>query len=271
MTFHESVINLSNHYFDTVADLLQRDTLDPEAIHDIRVLMKRLRGLLRLYAVAGQRAEADQLNPVLRDTAKAFAGQRDAHVLADTLSQCALNASKSVAARLLAIRDDLQRDAAAVEAQPDVTALRQALVRTQEQWNAWFADQDDQRLLGALARHYRRNRRQGREALRLRDQEVLHDWRKRVKYLHYQLCALPDASLHHDDLLQRTRKLGSLLGKVHDLDVLVDYLQQQHLDDPGIHRLLAKRRTRLVKKIRRLYRRIFQRPTREFRNRIAAP
>lgn len=269
MTFHESVINLSNHYFDTAADLLQRDTLDPEAIHDIRVLMKRLRGLLRLYAVAGQRAEADQLNPVLRDIAKAFAGQRDAHVLADTLGQCARNAGKRLAARLLAIRDGLQQDADETVA-PDLVALRNQLAWAQQQWNAWFAEQDDQRLLDALAQHYRRNRKQGREALRLRDQEVLHDWRKRVKYLHYQLCALPDASLHHDDLLQRTRKLGSLLGKVHDLDVLVDYLQQQHLDDPDIHRLLAKRRTRLVKKIRRLYRRIFQQPTREFRKRIAA-
>lgn len=270
MAFHESVINLSNNYFDTAADLLQRDTLDADAIHDIRVLMKRLRGLLRLYAVAGQRAEAGQLNPVLRDVAKAFAGQRDAHVLADTLSQCARNAGKSVAPRLLAIRDDLRRDEAAIAVEPDVAALQQALVWAQEQWNAWFVDQDDESLLDALARHYRRNRKQGREALRLRDREVLHDWRKRVKYLHYQLCALPDAEARFDGLLQRTRKLGSLLGKVHDLDVLVDYLQQQGLDDPDIHRLLAKRRTRLVKKIRRLYRRVFQRPTREFRNRIAA-
>lgn len=270
MSFHESVITLSNHYFEAAADLLQRDTLDADAIHNIRVLMKRLRGLLRLYAVAGQRAEADQLNPVLRDIAKAFADQRDAHVLADTLDQCACNAGKVIAVRLLAIRDDLQRDAGGVKTQPDLAALRQTLVWAQAHWNIWFAHQDDRRLLDALAYHYRRNRKQGREALRLRDREVLHDWRKRVKYLHYQLCALPDASLHHDDLLQRTRKLGSLLGKVHDLDVLVDYLQQQQLDDPDIHRLLAKRRTRLVKKIRRLYRRVFQRPTREFRNRIGA-
>lgn len=269
MTFHESVIKLSNHYFATAADLLQQDALDPDAIHDIRVLMKRLRGLLRLYAVAGQRAEADQLNPLLRDVAGAFAGQRDAHVLAETLLQLTHSASKPVAMRLLAIRDGLQDDSVAAE-DPDVSALVNELAWAQQQWNAWFVDQDDDSLLDALARHYRRNRKQGREALRLRDREVLHDWRKRVKYLHYQLCALPDAEARFDGLLQRTRKLGSLLGKVHDLDVLADYLEQQHGYDSDIRRLLAKRRTRLVKKIRRLYRRLFSRPTREFRKRIAA-
>lgn len=268
MTFQESVIKLADNYIACVLTLLQQKDIDPVAVHDIRVFMKRLRGLLRLYATAGQSEEARLINPVLRDVAKAFAAQRDSHVLADTLQQLATGADPDVATRLLAIRDELLSQVDAAQHKLDLNWMLNDLGKVRLQWKSFFAWQKDERLLDALAHSYRRNRKQGREALRLRDKTVLHDWRKRVKYFHYQLCALVESSSGFDADLEDTRKLGSLLGKVHDLDVLVEYLKARGQDDKSILRVLAKRRVRLVQEIRDLYDEIFSSSTGAFRSRI---
>lgn len=270
MRFHETVIKLSDGYIDEAIALLQKDTLDETAVHDIRVLMKRLRGLLQLYRMAGERNVVAQLNPVLRDVARTFAAQRDSHVLADTLQQMMGRANKTLARELRSIRAELTQQTAAVAPELSAEKMAQDLVWVRSVWHTSFESIGEQALLDALAQYYRRNRRQGREALRLRDETVLHDWRKRVKYLHYQLCALPMAHDGFADDLERMRKLGSLLGKVHDLDVLMEYLRSEGYQHHKIRRLVQKRRVRLVKQIRRLYRRLFTPKTKDFRRKIAA-
>jgi CHAD domain-containing protein len=98
---------------------------------------------------------------------------------------------------------------------------------------------------------------------------VLHDWRKRVKYFYYQLCALPpQKGVSYHEEMEALRLLGSLLGKVHDLDVLAAYLRTEGHENEPVRRLVTKRRVRLVKKIRRLYDELFFRSTRQFRKMI---
>lgn len=271
MAFHENVIKLADGYIDESIAILNREALDEEAVHDIRVLMKRLRGLLRLYRDAGRKEVVKQLNPVLRDVARTFAAQRDSHVLADTLRGMIDRASKPTARQLKEILAELEHQTADVA--PDLSAehLADDLVWVRTQWHEQLAKVDEKDLLASLAQHYRRNRRQGREALRLRDETVLHDWRKRVKYLYYQLCALPAyMGDEHSEHMEDLRSLGSLLGKVHDLDMLADYLSTEGHHNEPVQRLVTKRRARLVKKIRRLYRHLFSRSTRQFRKKIEA-
>lgn len=266
MGFHETVITLANDYISEAIALLNRDTLDEEAVHDIRVLMKRLRGLLRLYRDAGCKAEVAQLNPVLRDVARTFAAQRDSHVLADTLRAMAVRANRSVARQLRAILRELEQQTAAAAPELSPGQLAADLVWVRSFWHEHLTSVNEKALLDALTGLYHRNRRQGREALRLRDKTVLHDWRKRVKYLYYQLCALPGfLKGERCDDIEALRRLGSLLGKIHDLDVLADYLDEEGHDHTGISRMVFKRRARLVKKVRRLYQRLFSRSSKEFR------
>lgn len=269
MQFHETVIKLADGYIDEAIAILHREALGEESVHDIRVLMKRLRGLLRLYSDAGQREVVKELSPVLRDVARTFAAQRDSHVLAETLRDMTRQASKSVARQLREILQELEQQTADVqlELSPDRMAADLVWVRTV--WHEKLKAVHEKDLLEALACYYRRNRRQGREALRLRDKTVLHDWRKRVKYFYYQLCALPpQKGVSYHEEMEALRLLGSLLGKVHDLDVLAAYLRTEGHENEPVRRLVAKRRVRLVKKIRRLYDELFFRSTRQFRKMI---
>ncbi len=270
MRFHETVIKLSDGYIAEALALLQQDALDETAVHDIRVLMKRLRGMLRLYVPAGKRDTVKELNAVLRDVARSFAAQRDSHVLEETLRQMIGRASRGVSRQLKQILQELNQQTA--DAVPELCPEKMAddLVWVRTVWYKEFAGLDENQLLSALADYYKSNRKQGREALKLRDKEVLHDWRKRVKYLYYQMCALPHSSEEMSMTLEQMRKLGSLLGKVHDLDVLTVYLAGLGYDNNHITRLIRKRRVRLVKKIRRLYRKLFCRTTKEFLRKMAS-
>ena len=74
---------------------------------------------------------------------------------------------------------------------------------------------------GGLHRVYRRGRRAYRRSLRRPDVATLHEWRKRVKYLRYQMEALTPlweevVGAQADAL----NELGDLLGEDHDLAVL---------------------------------------------------
>lgn len=270
MGFHQNVLKLALDYLSEAIAILNRDTLDEDAVHDVRVLMKRLRGLLRLYRHAGRKEEVAQLNAMLRDVARTFAAQRDFHVLSQTLQTMAGGASRPVARQLQVILGELEQQTAEVapELAPEQLAADLAWVRSC--WLEQLATVEEKALWRSLLRLYRRNRRQGRKALRLRDEAVLHDWRKQVKYLYYQLCALPVfVDGPRTDDMEALRKLGSLLGKIHDLDVLADYLTQESYEDEQIRRLVRKRRTRLVKKVRRLYQRLFSRSSRKFRQLLA--
>ena len=270
MHFHETVIKLSDGYIAEALSLLQKESLDEAAVHDIRVLMKRLRGLLRLYVPAGKRDIVKQLNPVLRDVARSFAAQRDSHVLLETLQQVEGRATRTVARQLRQIVRELDQLTAAVSPELSAEKMAEDLVWVRALWHEELAGLDEATLQDSLARSYRRNRKQGRESLKLRDKEVLHDWRKRVKYLYYQMCALPAGDDNFSAEMERMRKLGSILGKVHDLDILTVYLLAQGYENEHIMRLISKRRVRLVKKIRRLYRKLFFRTTKEFRRKIAS-
>lgn len=242
--------------------------MDEDAVHDVRVNMKRLRGLVRLYRRPKQgdpvqNEVSAHINSVLRDVANVFSTRRDVHVLAETLDQVARKSDKAVAVQLRAIRREIL--AQTVAAMPDMAPERliEQLQWVREAWHGRLS-RNDPGMEDALLRMYRKNQREGWQALNARDPHQLHEWRKRVKYFYYQLSAWPGASDWRSLQLEMLRKLGSLLGKVHDLDILQDYLQTRQRDYPNVLRQVRKRRVRLMKKIRRLYARTLAQPKKDF-------
>jgi len=57
-------------------------------------------------------------------------------------------------------------------------------------------------------------------ATRSTETELLHEWRKKVQRLKYQL-RLPDPGARHTQI----DRLSDCLGEIHDLDVLADFLE----------------------------------------------
>lgn len=220
-----------------------RDTEEPDAgVHGARKAMKRQRALLRLVrdeiGYAGYRAE----NVVLRDAARALAPVRDGAVQAQTLQRVRreydawLNPEvfSTFSAFLVesweAARRGVLEDRALMV---DVKTTLMTAKRRTAAWDGRVARPPGGRCaaLGmrdsfsaiepGLHRVYRRGLRGMTVAAAEPDTDTLHEWRKRVKYLRYQLEALrpvwPELIDAHTGRLDT---LGEQLGDEHDLALL---------------------------------------------------
>ena len=106
-------------------------------------------------------------------------------------------------------------------------------------------------------RTYRRGRRAWTRARRKGTSEALHEWRKEVKYLLYQLQIVEPAwGASERALARRLDRLADLLGEDHDLAVV-----RTIVSDPVVDRLISARRTALQRQAFALGGRVYQAPT----------
>ncbi len=211
-----------------VEQLRERSRDDPvAAVHEARKDLKKLRSLLRL--VRGElgkevyRAE----NRRYRDAARLLAGARDAEVKLATLDalrdryadrfpggaglQAVLERERDThAADGARLRERVEQAAAAIEAgAPEI--------------DRWDLDGRGFELFEAgLRRAYARGRAEMRAVREDPSDEAIHEWRKRVKDLWYQLRLLRDAWPGPlKAAADEAGELADLLGDHHDLSVLV--------------------------------------------------
>ncbi len=227
---------------------------DPvEAVHDARKRIKKTRALLRLARPGMRKKAYRRHNRALRDTGRAMSGTRDADVVAETVDLLAERFAGHVPeAFFKRVKEPLA--AAARESRtatdPDEHA---ADLRALATTNWTFKQLDEDTLAASLKRTYA----EGRKAFRRADADPsahnMHEWRKRVKDLWYQQQLLQDSWPGvMKAQAKQARKLSKLLGDDHDLTVLAE-----HVDDPEVHELVAKRREELLHEARALGRRIY--------------
>ncbi len=225
------------------------------AVHDARKDLKKLRSLLRLVRDGlGERRYRVE-NDRYRDAARQLSPAREAEVNLATLA--ALRAqypAEAPAAEVLrqALERERGRLATAGGALDERIAQATAeIVTGATQIDDWPLDGDDFELVrDGLERAYRRGRRGLR---RVRDDptaENVHDWRKRVKDLWYQLRLLQDAwPVVLKASAAEAHELADLLGDHHDLSVLAAAARDQAPDDPGtdvLAVLTARRQAELL-------------------------
>jgi CHAD domain-containing protein len=208
----------------------KRDSFD-SGVHAARKKLKRLRGILRLVRDdIGYRAYREE-NVMLRNTARTLSAVRDAWVLVDTL--------RSLRDRYADLLDE------ATFTVPEAWLMsrhleRHELVTGQTVTNAivtlgaararfagfpteGIIQNDFSAFAPGIERVYRRGHRGHEHAATTRDVHDLHEWRKRVKYLRYQMEALtPMYPSLIGSAAQSLDELGELLGDDHDLAVLAD-------------------------------------------------
>ncbi len=214
---------------------------DPdEGIHEARKATKRLRAVIRLVRDAVGRPAYREENVVLRDTARRLAPARDGAVLVETLAALREQYRDLVAPQALATTAGYLTDRHRA-ARAGVLGDRQLMVDTvvtlrtaRRRYAGWEPSRRSTGRLAArpvaegfdpvgrgLARTYRRGRRAMQAAYTTGSAEAFHLWRKRTKYLRYQLEAL--APLYPELLAPQAAeldRLGELLGREHDLAVL---------------------------------------------------
>jgi CHAD domain-containing protein len=235
-----AIQRIASGQFDRMTHRLNDPDVDPdEAIHTARKAMKRLRGLLRLVRdEVGQSAYRNE-NAVLRDTSRRLAPVRDSFVMLRTLDRLR-EAHRGVLRRKafavtrqhLMERHEASRRAV-IENDQLMTAVVVTLKTARARYTAWESERtgnppsklaargvrdDFAAMAPGLTRVYRRGQRAMLQAYHDGSAESFHEWRKRVKYLRYQLESLeliwPELVGAHAECLA---ELGEALGDNNDL------------------------------------------------------
>ena len=206
--------------------------LCPDAVHQSRVAIRRLRAAFSLFGKSVADAQAPSLRAGFKAAAAALAPARDAHVLLERLSAPPSDANTpgaeappaTLLAHLAAARDD-----ATTAAQRTLSSGEfQRLLVTFALWlerGAWRADATAPLGPEVHAIFHRRQRKVRRLAhgSDLDDDEQLHSLRIEIKKLRYAIdfmtSALPTPAIQAKALRQERLlgKLQNVLGDLHDI------------------------------------------------------
>lgn len=182
------------------------------AVHRTRTGIKRLRAFLRLARRSIGTSTYRTENAALRDTARLLAPARDAFVVIETAASHGATP---------AVLDALSTDYAMIMDGFDRTTKRQTLDRLgaiAARWRYLMWENPGPRSIGSgLERTYRKGLVEFETVLAAPSDHAFHGWRRRVKYLRYQLESLDAPETSTDPF----RSLGDDLGAEHDQTVLI--------------------------------------------------
>jgi CHAD domain-containing protein len=262
---------------------------DPDVgIHESRKAKKRLRALLRLVRGETGYTAYRQENVVLRDVGRRLAPARDSLVMAELIDDLAAefpDVHPDVFLQPGALLRDQHRETMARiigdrQLMADLrTTLACARCRFAARPSSGHLPIRDS--FSAVAPGIRRVYRRGRKALRaVQDRPtegLFHEWRKRVKYLRYQVESLqPIGPEAMDALAIDLERLGELLGREHDHAVLegLVFHRRELTDGEDRRRILlalaGHRRAELQREAVVLGRGLYAEPPADFVGRIGA-
>jgi CHAD domain-containing protein len=211
------------------------DAADPvSGVHEARKSLKKVRAILHLARKALGKKRFRALNRRVRDLARALAEQRDASVRVDTLNALLAGMDGQAPIRL---RGASRRRMVTRRRRPGDARVREEIAATLgevggEIRRALSRSGIDSARPG-LARTYRTGRRNMREAASSSTTAAFHEWRKRVKFLWYQVRLFEEgwpATL--GPLAEQLHSLSEFLGDAHDYDLLEAGLRQEARADP---------------------------------------
>ena len=254
-----------------------------KSVHETRKRMKRMRSLLRLIRdEIGEDAYRFE-NDSYRDTSRILADVRDAQVMINTLDHLADLLGEDVPPVLLA---DVRRSlignlGAASRTITSRGAVDQALGRLQrarDRVSGWPLHHDSfKALAGGMQRVYKRGQDDFEVALELRTVESFHEWRKRTKYLWYQLDLVSPAwPKVIGSMADELEEVSDLLGDDHDLAVLSDRVTgrpDRFGSGADVQRLVLSieaRREEMEEQAVELGRRLYAEPPSAFIERVGA-
>lgn len=192
-----------------------------ETVHDLRVLGKRLRACLQIVRPVLGEAEAGKWNGKISESARSIASARNAQVLDKLLPKLGTKAGLPALRKKLALPRSPSRKPAAA----DLRHFQSVLEETKEMIRKALP-----RLLpGGLRHEIKRSRKKvakrGKKARGHDSGPLLHQWRKSVKRLLYQL-ELAGSGKSQKREIKRLKKMEDGLGKIHDWDELRSLLEK---------------------------------------------
>jgi CHAD domain-containing protein len=214
-------------------DLNFIDARPKTAVHSLRKRMKKLQSLLRFAEPVVAQESLATIRAGIREIKAALTFRRDADVLA-------------------ALGRDLGFSRGAPHAKrPDSTmldAFLEELVLSMRQMDLAALSWND--VTEGYLKTCRRARKAWKKAREHPSVKTLHTCRKRVKEQYHQSLAL-HRWLGQDGRLRRMRRLGSLLGRRHDLDLFASTLAEKSGDGAArkVCHKVGSRRKKLTRRI----------------------
>jgi CHAD domain-containing protein len=257
----DAVKRIATEEIEDAVSIIDDDSVDTEkTIHEARKRCKEIRGLIRIVRPAFEETYRYE-NSWFRDAARELAPLRDAQVVIQTfegLNEAAEQPQQvqerlaHVHEKLVARKHNIEKDQ--INLTEKIELFRARMLEAQKRVTRWKLETHD---FPAIASGFKKTYRRGKRALEAAGEtptpEVLHEWRKRVKYHWYHICLLQQM---WDSLLSKLEKevhhLSDLLGDNHDLDVLRDIIETDFsVDELGgdttqlINELIDKKRAAL--------------------------
>jgi CHAD domain-containing protein len=276
----DGIKRISLEQIDRALDRLSVKTRNRDrAVHEARVCFKKIRSVLRLVYGELGRATFQLENREYQDLGRKLAKTRDTTVVAGTLEELVRDFNKELAqSDVKALRKRLRRSKADQQnyRKKTLSDVAEGLSSIRQRVETWPIKNDGFPALSTgLKRVYKRGR-AGFELARLeRTTENLHEWRKQVKYLWYQVCVLnPMWPQPLDILADELNKLADFLSEDHDLAMLsrTAIEQAQALGDPAevekLILLIDQRRILLQTKAAAVGARIYAEKPKSFVNRM---
>jgi CHAD domain-containing protein len=275
----EGIKRISLEQIDTAHERLSLKTRNRDrAVHEARVCFKKIRAVLRLVYGELGRDTFKLENREYRDAGRKLSKARDTAVVASTLEELIRHFNKQlVDPDIKTLRKRLRRSKAEQHIdRKQILQVAEALSSARQRVETWPINHDGFSALRAgLQRVYKRGRASFELARVEGTTENLHEWRKQVKYLWYQVCVLnPMWPKPLDALAHELGKLADYLSEDHDLALLTRTAieQSQALGDPGeVEKLILvidQRRIQLQTKAAALGARIYAEKPKTFANRM---
>jgi CHAD domain-containing protein len=209
-----------------------------QGVHNARKRLKQLRGMLKLMQFGLAKQAYKRQTKIFRDAAKPLSEVRDADVMIETLdrlcehfsSQIKRKSFKKLRQALLNRRTKLRKQLLGKQRQMQKVSAK--LRKEEDSLTKWTSVPNDSKVIfQGLEKTYSRAQDEMKDAIADQEDEKLHEWRKDVKYLRYQLellCEVWPPVI--SPMADQTHQLADLLGEDHDLVVLKDLILNDFTD-----------------------------------------
>ena len=276
----DGIKRISLDQIDGALDRLTLRTRNKErAVHDARVFFKKTRAVLRLaYGELGREIFKRE-NIEYRDAGRRLSTARDTEVVAGTLEELVRHFNKQLAVPdIKTLRKQVRRSRAEyqIDRKRILPEVAEALTSARQRVERWPINNDGfPALRTGLKRVYKRGRAGFLLTNAERSTENLHEWRKQVKYLWYQVCILnPMWPKPMDVLAHELSKLADCLSEDHDLALLTRTAieQAEALSAPdeveNLILLIDQRRFQLQARAAAIGARVYAEKPKAFMNRL---
>jgi CHAD domain-containing protein len=255
------------------------------AVHEARKDLKKARSVLRLVRDPLGKDRYQRENARLREASRALSGTRDATVKIDTLEALEERYGEELPHGIEELASALEEEQGAIQSgardresdlQPAARRASELIQETREGIDEWaFTKSGFKVVADGLERSYRRGHKRFADVRDDPTPENVHEWRKRVKDLWYDLRLLRDTwPPILGEMADQAHELSDLLGDHHDLTVLSEDVDRRSGIDGeealAIQAIIERRQEELLEAAVPIGERLHAEPPKMFVKRLRA-